>query len=164
VFIMAVSNVLPLKTTTKSPRQVRKPVTVRKPSLRERLAIGSAGVIGSVAIYATALSLTDLAESIQEVAHIAAWKSYALAIAIDLNFVGTESFSLFATAAVARATWRATAATKIMTLTMSGVANAFAMAHTADGWIMQGACIVAGFSIPALVALATYTLGKAVRT
>jgi hypothetical protein len=37
------------------------------------------------------------------------------------------------------------------------------MAHSADGMVMQGACIFAGFSIPALVALATYTLGKAVR-
>jgi hypothetical protein len=29
--------------------------------------------------------------------------------------------------------------------------------------VLQGACVAAGFAIPALVALSTYTLGKAVR-
>jgi hypothetical protein len=135
----------------------------REPSLRERLALTSAASIGLVAVGATALSLTDLADSIGEVAHIAVWKSYALAIALDLNFVATESFSLFATAAVARVTHRATAATKIITLVMSAVANSWAMAHTQDDPILQGACIAAGCAIPALVALATYTLGKSMR-
>jgi len=37
------------------------------------------------------------------------------------------------------------------------------MAHTADGWIAQAACIVAGCAVPGLIALATMTLGKAVR-
>jgi hypothetical protein len=45
---------------------------------------------------------------------------------------------LFATAAVSRATRRATTATKIITLSMSGIANAYAMAHTAEGMVMQG--------------------------
>jgi hypothetical protein len=61
-------------------------------------------------------------------------------------------------------TVRATTATKVITLGMSGVANAYAMAHTADGMIMQGACIVAGFAVPTLVALSTLTLGRAIRT
>jgi hypothetical protein len=99
----------------------------------------------------------------QEVAHVAGWKAYALATALDANFIATEAFSLFATAAVGKATHGATTTTKVITLSMSGVANAYAMAHTADGWILRGACIIAGFAIPALVALATYTLGKAVR-
>jgi hypothetical protein len=107
--------------------------------------------------------LTDLADSIGDVAHVATWKAYALATALDLNFIATEAFSLFATAAVARATHRATTATKAITLLMSGVANSWAMAHGADGAIMQAACVVAGCSVPALIALATYTLGKAVR-
>jgi hypothetical protein len=143
--------------------QVRKPASGRRPSLRERLALSSAAAIGGVAIAATALSLSDLADSIEQVAHVAAWKGYALAAALDANFIATEAFSLFATAAVGRATHRATTATKVITLAMSGIANAYAMAHTADGVVMQGACIAAGFAIPALVALATYTLGKAVR-
>lgn len=132
-------------------------------SLRERLALGSAAAIGAVAIGATALSLSDLAESIGEVAHVATWKSYALAIALDANFIATEAFSLFASAPVSRATRRATAATKVITLVMSGVANAYAMGHTVADPIMQGACIAAGCAIPGLVALATFTLGKAVR-
>jgi hypothetical protein len=135
----------------------------RHPSLRERLALGSAASIGAVAVAATALSLTDLADSIGEVAHVALWKSYALAVALDMNFVATESFSLFATAAVARATHRATMATKAITLLMSAVANSWAMAHGADGTVMQAACVVAGCAVPCLIALATYTLGKAVR-
>jgi hypothetical protein len=156
------TNVLKLQPTVS---KSRKAVTTRarKPSPRERLAIGSATAIGGVAVAATALSLTDLADSIGDVAHVATWKAYALAIALDLNFVATESFSLFATAAVVRATHRATMATKLITLGMSAVANSWAMAHGADGTVMQAACIVAGCSVPALIALATYTLGKAVR-
>jgi hypothetical protein len=58
---------------------------------------------------------------------------------------------------------RATSATKVFTLAMSAVANSWAMAHTADNMVMGGACVVAGVAIPALIALATFTLGKAVR-
>lgn len=137
---------------------------VRQSSTRRRLAIMSATAIGLVAIGATALSLSDLADSIQDVAHVAPWKAYALATALDLNFVSTEAFSLFATAAVAKATHRATLATKLITLSMSGIANAFAMAHGAETQILQAACIAAGFAVPSLIALATYTLGKAVRS
>jgi hypothetical protein len=72
-------------------------------------------------------------------------------------------FSLFATAAVAKATHRATMATKVVTLVMSAVANSWAMAHGADGAVMQAACVIAGCSVPALIALATFTLGRAVR-
>lgn len=133
-------------------------------TIRQRLAITSATSIGCVAVGATALSLSDLADSIQEVARVAEWKAYALATALDANFIATESFSLFCTAAVGRATHKATTTTKIVTLSMSGIANAYAMASHADGMILQGACIVAGFSIPLLIALATYTLGKAVRS
>jgi hypothetical protein len=63
---------------------------------------------------------------------------------LDANFISTESFTLFAKAATVRATYRATAATKIITL---AVANSSAMAHNADGMIMQAACVVAGFAV-----------------
>jgi hypothetical protein len=157
------ANILSLPKRSQKPVKQAKVARVRKMSLRQYLALGSAASIGLVAVGATALSLTDLADSIGDVAHIAAWKSYALAIALDLNFVATESFSLFATAAVANATHKATMTTKAITLLMSAVANSWAMAHGADGMVMQGACVVAGCSVPALIALATYTLGKAVR-
>jgi hypothetical protein len=42
------------------------------------------------------------------VAHVATWKAYALATALDANFIATEAFSLFATAAVVRETYKAT--------------------------------------------------------
>jgi hypothetical protein len=135
----------------------------RHSSTRTKLAIGSAMAIGAVAIAATALSLSDLAESITAVAHVAPWKGFALAAALDANFIATESFSLFCTAAIGRETKRATTITKVITLAMSGIANAYAMAHGADGLVMQGACVAVGFAVPALIALATFTLGKAVR-
>ena len=119
--------------------------------------------IGAVAVIATALSLSDLAESIVQVANIASWKGYALAATIDANFISTEAFSLFCTAAIARETRWAVTSTKVVTLAMSGIANAYAMAHQAAGLIMQAACVAAGFAVPALVAMATSTLGKAVR-
>lgn len=148
-----------------NPRKHRKAAPAPRPSsTRQRLAIASAAMVGAVAIAATALSLSDLADSIEDVAHVATWKAYALATALDANFISTESFSLFCTAAVSKATSRATAATKVITLAMSAVANAYAMAHTADGAIMQAACVLAGCAVPGLIALATYTLGKAVRT
>jgi hypothetical protein len=143
---------------------LRRPAPAPRPSsTRQRLAVASAAMIGAVAVGATALSLSDLAESIQAVAHCSTWKAFAFATALDLNFVATESFSLFASAAVARATGRATTATKVITLALSAVANSWAMAHDADGTIMQAACVVAGCAVPGLIALATYTLGKAVR-
>jgi hypothetical protein len=142
----------------------RKAARVARPvSVRARLAIVSGAAIGAIAIGATALSLSDLAETVQAVSHCAEWKAYAMAIALDANFVATEAFSLFTAAAVAKATNRATMATKVITLAMSAVANSYAMAHGADGALMQAAAIVAGCSVPALIALATYTLGKAIR-
>jgi hypothetical protein len=69
----------------------------------DRLAVISAVAIGGVAIAATALSLSDLAESIGGVAHVATWKAYALAVALDANFIATEAFSLFASAVVSEA-------------------------------------------------------------
>jgi hypothetical protein len=159
---MATVTLLNPKANSKQARRLAKPV--RKMSTRERLAIVSAASIGGVAVAATALSLTDLADSISDVAHVASWKAYALAVALDANFVSTEAFSLFATASVVKGTWRATTATKVITLSMSGIANAYAMSHNADGLIMQIACILAGFAIPALIALATYTLSRAVRS
>lgn len=155
--------------TVKSPRKHRrtKPVVERAPkqtSARQRLTLAAATWIGLVAIAATALSLSDLADSIETVAQVAAWKAFSLAAAIDANFIGTEMFSLFASAAIARETHRATMATKVLTLGMSGVANAYAMASHQTNPYLQAACIFAGFSIPGLIALATFTLGRAVRT
>ncbi len=76
-------------------------------------------------------------------------KAYVLAVALDANFVSTEARS----ACSGKATHKATTATKVITLTTSGLGNAYAIAHTADGMIMQAACVVAGFAVPALIAL-----------
>jgi hypothetical protein len=160
---MATVHSLPKPAKAPAQRRGQAAPHARTRSPRERLAVVSGSAIGAIAVGATALSLSDLAESIEAVAHSATWKAYALAIALDANFVATEAFSLFASAAVVKATARATATTKVITLTMSAVANSYAMAHAADGLIMQIACIIAGCSVPALIALATYTLGKAAR-
>ncbi len=162
---MATASVHQLQGAAK-PRKPAKELTPharRHRSLRERLAIASGAAIGAIAVGATALSLSDLAESVQAVAHCTTWKAYALSVALDANFVATEAFSLFASAAVVRATARATTTTKVITLVMSAVANSYAMAHTAEGLVMQIACIAAGCAVPALIALATFTLGKAAR-
>jgi hypothetical protein len=91
---------------------------------------------------AAALSLIDLAESVQAVAHCEVWKFYALAIALDANFIATEAFSLFASAAVARATARATLARS--SRSRCPRQQLLDGAHIADNAIMAGACIVAG--------------------
>src|SRR5215472_2142622 len=147
---MANVNVVPLTKPGKQPRRAAKSAAEPRPSsTRRRLATTSASAIGIVAIAATALSLSDLADSIVEVAHVAQWKAYALAAAIDANFISTEAFSLFCTAAVARETRWAVNSTKVVTLMMSGIANAYALAHQAETLVMQGACVAAGFAIPA---------------
>jgi hypothetical protein len=166
---MDTANVLTLNTQVKAPHKSRKAkvqaqTEPRPSSTRRRLAAASATAIGLVAVGATALSLADLAESIQAVAHCAIWKAWAFGAALDCNFIATEAFSLFCSAAVARETHKATMATKITTLLLSAVANSWAMAHTADGWIMQAACVAAGCAGPGLIALATMTLGRAVRS
>jgi hypothetical protein len=158
---MATLSVLKTATTSKPAKSNAKPA--RKPSLRDRLAIGSAGAIGGVAVAATALSLTDLADTVRDVAHCTTWKAWAMAAALDANFISTEAFSLFATAAVAKATHRATFATKCITLAMSAAANSYSMAHTADNVVMAAAGVAFGIAIPALLALATYSLSPAVR-
>jgi hypothetical protein len=163
---MDMQNVVKLDTAVKTTRKHRKAKTQAEPrpsSTRRRLAVASATAIGLVAIGATALSLADLAESIQTVAHCAIWKAWAFGAALDCNFVATEAFSLFASASVARETHKATMATKIITLALSAVANSWEMAHTADGMVMQAVCVAAGCAVPGLVALATATLGKVVR-
>jgi hypothetical protein len=158
---MATPNIVNLPHAAKPARE---PAEARPSSTRRKLALASATAIGAVAIAATALSLSDLADSIEAVAHTAIWKSYALAAALDCNFVATEAFSLLCTAAVARETRCATLATKVITLGMSGIANAFALASHADGVMLQAACVLAGFAIPGLIALSTFTLGQAVRS
>jgi len=165
---MDTNNIVKLDQQVNTARKHRRtrPVAERAPrtsGARAKLAVASAAGIGVVAIGATALSLSDLAESIQAVAHCTTWKAFAFATALDANFIATEAFSLFASAAVARATSKTTAATKVITLALSAVANSRAMAHTADGAIMQAACVIAGCSVPGLIALATVTLGRAVR-
>src|SRR5215471_13632380 len=140
---MATPNVITLGKPGKQPRKAAKAPRPQHGSLRSRLALASASAIGMVAVGATALSLSDLAESIQAVAHCTTWKAFAFATALDANFIATEAFSLFASAAVARATSKTTAATKVITLALSAVANSWAMAHTADGAIMQAACVIA---------------------
>jgi hypothetical protein len=40
-------------------------------------------------------------DSIQEIAQLATWKAYALAMAMDAKFIATKPFSLLASAAVA---------------------------------------------------------------
>jgi hypothetical protein len=67
---MAIANVVRLAAPAKATKA--KSIRTRRPSLSERLALGSATAIGAVAVGATALSLSDLADSIQEVAHVAA--------------------------------------------------------------------------------------------
>lgn len=161
---MTQTNIVALPAPKRSRKTAAKVQAEPRPSsTRRRLALASAASIGVVAVGATALSLADLAESIQAVAHCATWKSYAFAAALDANFIATEAFSLFASAAVVRETKTATSATKITTLVLSAVANSWAMAHTAEGSIAQIACVIAGCAVPGLIALATITLGKAMR-
>ncbi len=163
---MTAANVTAIRPEAKPARKTAKqaaPRAPRKMSTRERLMVGAGVAVGGIAIAATALSLTDLADTVQAVTHCDAWRAWALSVALDANFIFTEAMSLFASAAIIRSAGRAMAATKVITLGMSAVANAYAMSHSADNTVMAVAGVAFGVAIPALIALATYTLGKAVR-
>ncbi len=115
---------------------------------RQRLA---AGASGTVAIILTGLSLTHLAHGIAVVTSAAPWETWAMATGIDLGFLAAESAMLCAASEpVRRTVGRWAHPTVIASLTLSGVLNALAFAHGADGWRVYAASVL-GLAVPALI-------------
>lgn len=139
----------------KHPIAVARRKTSRRPSAshparlrRQRFA---AAASGAVAVILTGLSLTHLAHGIAVVTSAAPWETWAMAAGIDLGFLAAESAMLCAASEpVRRTVGRWAHPTVIVSLTLSGVLNALAFAHGADGWRIYAASVL-GLAVPALI-------------
>lgn len=115
---------------------------------RQRLAAGASGAVG---VILTGLSLTHLAHGIAVVTSAAPWETWAMAAGIDLGFLAAESAMLCAASEpVRRTVGRWAHPTVVASLALSGVLNALAFAHGAEGWRVYAASVL-GLAVPALI-------------
>jgi hypothetical protein len=145
---MANTNVLPLRTNAKSPRQVRRSARVSRALRRQA---GTAVGVGVVAVTLTALSLSHLAHGVEIVTGSSAWESWAMAVGIDLGFVALELSQLAIGEKVRRQVARFARPAIVGTLAGSAAMNAFAFAGASSNPYMMAAGITLGVTIPALI-------------
>ena len=144
---MATQTVVQFKPTQKtaSRRSTRATKALRRQS-------GAAVMIGGVGATLVALSLYHLAHGIEIVTAAPTWESWAMAIGIDLGFIGLELSQLAASGEKLRkhiARWTRPAI--LGTVIGSAGMNAFAFAaQTTTAW-MTSAAITLGVAFPALV-------------
>jgi hypothetical protein len=146
----------PSQTRTTAPRQDRKGAVARAPLSRQarlrlrRQAVAATG-IGLVAVTMVALSLSHLAQGIELVTASPSWEAWAMAIGIDLGFVGLELAQLSAASEVVRREITRFARPAIIgTLVGSDGMNAFVFAAPAQG-LMVGPAVVLGIAVPAMI-------------
>jgi hypothetical protein len=116
---------------------------------RRQEVVGSA-FLGVVALSLMALSLTHLAHGITIVTGSPVWEAWALAIGIDLGFVGFEIRKITASETTLRKIGRALNYSIVGTLAGSAVLNGLAFGANATGYFMPLA-VAFGLCIPALV-------------
>lgn len=111
----------------------------------------AAGVVASIDVVLTALSLSHLAHGIGLVTGAPSWEAWAMAVGIDLGFLALEIAQLCAaTPAVRREVERFTRPAIIGTLAVSGAMNAMAFGAQAQGLMVYPA-VALGIAIPALI-------------
>lgn len=112
--------------------------------------------VGTVALVLTGLSLSHLAAGVQTLTHGSEWHAWAMALGIDLGFIGLELAQLCVTTADLRRTVERFACPAVQgTLVMSALMNAYAFAiHAPNAWFAGAACVL-GVSIPALIYVLT---------
>jgi hypothetical protein len=145
---MGTTNVVQLKSTTKSPRTIRRNTKAARALRRQA---GTAIGIGFVAVTLTTLSLSHLAHGITIVTGAEAWEAWAMAVGIDLGFVALELSQLAISDKVRRQVSRFARPAILGTLAGSAAMNAFAFAaQTINPWMMAAA-VTLGVAIPALI-------------
>lgn len=127
--------------------------TMRRKLRRQGL---SAAAIGAVACTLTGLSLDHLAHGVSLITGATGWEPWAMAIGIDLAYVGLEVAGLCCATdrcwqKIAKLTGRALVAT----MGGSAVLNALAFATLAEGYAFKAAAAALGLAIPALVYILT---------
>jgi hypothetical protein len=120
-------------------------------SRAKRRQMRAAAAVGTVAMVLTALSLHHLASGIELVTRAPWAEAWAMAIGIDLGFIGLEAAQLCAaTQAAAKAIGRWSKPAIVGTLVASAVMNALAFAAQADGLLVYPAAAL-GVAIPGLI-------------
>lgn len=132
------------------PKARKVPVHVRR--MRQQAIAGTA--ICVVAITLMCLSLAHLASGIAIVTNAHAWEAWALAVGIDMGFIGLEFAGLAAANArtrnaIARWHWAV-----LVLIALSAVLNAFAFAWQAVGW-MRIPAVALGVAVPTFVYVLT---------
>lgn len=116
-----------------------------------RQALAASG-IGAVAFILTALSLTHLAHGIAIVTAAPAWEAWAMAIGIDLGFIGLELATICAaTDSVRKQIGKFARPAILGTLTASALMNAFAFATGGTDVASKVVAVCLGIAVPALI-------------
>lgn len=149
----AATNVVKIRRPKPGPTPSAAPI-VRSAAWRRKMArqrLASYG-IGAVALVLTVLSLSHLAAGVQVLAHSSTWHAWAMAIGIDMGFIGLELGQLCITTETLKAKVSRFADPAIKgTLIVSALMNAYAFASAASGWAFLTAACALGVSIPALI-------------
>lgn len=135
-----------------SPSPAAPPVrsaSYRRKMNRQRAA---AYAIAFVALVLTALSLSHLAHGVQVLTKGAAWHAWAMAVGIDIGFIGLELAQLCVSAEALRVKVARFATPAIIgTLIVSALMNAYAFGSQAENIYFVVASCALGISIPALI-------------
>ena len=145
---MMTPNVVSLPKPDKKPaRSARKAArAVMRMSKQQATGAVANGLIAGVLI---ALSLSHLAHGV-ELAGSPAWEAWAMAIGIDLGFVGLELTKITANERTMKAIAMITNWAIVLTMMGSAALNAFAFVSNASGWMTYPAAVL-GLAIPALI-------------
>jgi hypothetical protein len=142
---MATAQVVALKPTAKSTKQVRR--TTR--AIRRQAVV--AGCIGGVAALITALSLSHLASGVKLITCCEPWEAWAMSIAIDCGFVATKFCTLVVGEKLRKKIATLANATIVGTLAGSAGMNVYAFAAQAANPYALAAAVALGLAIPALI-------------
>jgi hypothetical protein len=128
--------------------QARPRTTTKRAAKVLRRRTVTAFLMGGVAVALTGLSLMHLAHGVEAVTQ------WAMAIGIDIGFIGAELTQVIVGEKLRRAISRYLQLTILGTLFMSAGMNVAAFAGHANGWLVYPG-VLFGLAIPALVYLTT---------
>jgi hypothetical protein len=135
-------------------KQQARPHTTKRAAKALRRHTAMALTMAGVAVAATGLSLMHLAHGVQAVTQSTPWESWAMAIAIDIGFIGAELSQVVIGEKLRKAIARYLQFTILGTLFMSAGMNVAAFASHAEGWLVAPG-VLFGLAIPSLIYLTT---------
>ena len=138
-------------TVTKIPNAKRAPVARNaKPRLSKNQR-RAAMFVGMVGLVLTGLSLSHLASGFAGITGLDVYNSWAMAIGVDVLFVGLELAELFSDATTRRRIVVYTRPAIVCLVTASAAMNAYAFSLHAPNLASQIAAAMFGAAIPALI-------------